>query len=148
MAYAPSTTTHTGRPRTPNHATVHRTNSTASSSLVRNGGRWIGAIDPRFAWRTYSRASSGRATMPHAGWAASSPRTTHPCPYTNGLPAGPGLGSWWTPAPWTCGPYRGVGVSSRANVSRAAPATSGFTTAWARRAAMRSARFPAADTVV
>ena len=28
---------------------------------------------------------------------------------------------WWTPAPWTCGPYRFVGVSSRARVSRAAP---------------------------
>ena len=26
--------------------------------------------------------------MPHAGWAARSPRTTHTCPYTNGEPAG------------------------------------------------------------
>src|SRR4051794_36485904 len=32
------------------------------------------------------------------------------------------------PAPWTCGPYRFVGVSSRARVSRVAPLSSGRTT--------------------
>jgi hypothetical protein len=85
---------------------------------------------------------------PQTGWHASKPRTTQTWPYTNGEPAGPGHGLWWTPAPWTCGPYRGVGVSSRANVRRAAVATSGLTTPCARWAAMRSVRFPAADTVV
>ena len=44
---------------------------------------------------------------------------------------------WWTPAPWTCGPYRCVGVSSRASVSRSAPPSSGLTTRSARYAAMR-----------
>jgi hypothetical protein len=56
--------------------------------------------------------------VPHAGWAASRPRSTHTWPYTNGLPAGPGHGLWWTPAPCTS------------------------------RAAMESARRPAAETVV
>jgi hypothetical protein len=55
---------------------------------------------------------------------------------------------WWTPAPWTCDPYRRVGVSSRANVRRPAVATSGLTACRVRRAAMASARFPAAATVV
>ena len=53
----------------------------------------------------------------------------------------------WMPAPWTCGPYRLVGVSSRASVSLAAPA-SGETTPTRTRQAMRSARLPAAATAV
>ena len=32
------------------------------------------------------------------------------------------------PAPWTCGPYRCVGVSSRASVSRSASPSKGLTT--------------------
>ena len=48
---------------------------------------------------------------PQVGCAARRPRTTHTCPYTNGVPAGPGVGLWWTPAPWTRRPDRSVGVS-------------------------------------
>jgi hypothetical protein len=57
------------------------------------------------------------------------------------------FGSWWTPAPWVCGPYRGVGVSSRARVSRPASVAGGGTAARASRVAMRSAFFPADATV-
>ena len=53
---------------------------------------------------------------------------------------------WWTPAPWTCGPYRGVGVSSRASVNRSAPPNSGSATRSTRYAAIVSAFFPAAAT--
>jgi hypothetical protein len=148
LAYAPSATTQSGLPSIPSQVTAHRISSTAISSLVRKAGRWFGGMPARSFARTYIRASRGRATTPHAGWVASRPRTTHTCPYTNGPPAGPGVGLWWTPAPWTCRPYRGVGVSSRAKVRRAAPATSGLTTSWARRAAVRSVRFPTAATVV
>src|SRR5262245_4892694 len=148
LAYAPSATTHSALPQWPSHRAAQRSRSTANSSLVRNGGRWPGSIPPRSFCRTYSRASSGRATTPQAGWAASSPRTTQTCPYTKGLPAGPGAGLWWTPAPWTYGPERSVGVSSRASVSRPAAPTSGLTAAQAKRPAIRSARFPAAETGV
>jgi hypothetical protein len=55
---------------------------------------------------------------------------------------------WCTPAPWTCGPYRGVGVSSRASVNRSAPLTTGLTTDSARCAAIVPAFFPAAATAV
>ena len=65
-----------------------------------------------------------------------------------GEPAGPGVGLWWAPAPCTCGPYRWVGVSSRATVSRSAPATSGLIASITRRAAILSAYFPAAATAV
>ena len=73
LAYAPSATTHTGLPRNPSHDTAHRISSTASSNLVRNGGRCFGAMPARFFSRTYSRASSGRATTPHAGWRGEQP---------------------------------------------------------------------------
>jgi hypothetical protein len=46
--------------------------------------------------------------------------------------------------PCTCGPYRFVGVSSRASVNRSTPLTSGLTTVRTRYAAMASAFFPAA----
>src|ERR1019366_4592836 len=52
------------------------------------------------------------------------------------------------PAPWTCGPYRGVGVSSRARVSRGDSATIGLTASRTSRAATWSAFLPAAATVV
>ena len=50
------------------------------------------------AGRTAGPAAAGRR-RPRPGGAASSPRTTHTCPYTNGPPAGPGVGLWWTPGP-------------------------------------------------
>ena len=62
------------------HDTVHRTNSTPNSNLVRNAGRCFGSIAGRSFLRTYSRANSGSAITPHAGWAARSPRTTKTWP--------------------------------------------------------------------
>jgi hypothetical protein len=52
------------------------------------------------------------------------------------------------PGPLYVWPIQWCGVSSRARVSRAEPATNRSTTARARRAATRSARWPAAATVV
>ena len=46
------------------------------------------------------------------------------------------------------GPYRFVGVSSRARVSRPAPLISGLTASMTRRAAMLSAFLPAAATAM
>ena len=86
--------------------------------------------------------------QPHAGWVANNPSTTHTCPEVNGLLAGPGVGLWWTPAPGTSGPYRGVGASSNANTNRVLPATTGVRTSWTNRAAIPSARLPAAPTGV
>jgi hypothetical protein len=65
-----------------------------------------------------------------------------------GAPAGPGAGLWCRPAPWTCGPYRRVGVSSMASVNRAAPLTSGLTTASTSCAAIAPAFLPAAATAL
>lgn len=100
----------------PRHGPPHQLNG--HLKLGPEHGRCFGAMPDRFFCRTYSRASRGSATTPHAGWQARSPRTTHTWPYTNAPPAGPGVGLWWIPAPCTCGPYRSVGVSSRANTSR------------------------------
>jgi hypothetical protein len=55
---------------------------------------------------------------------------------------------WWMSAPSTCGPYRGVGVSSMASVNRPTPFSDGVITVSTRYAAIVSAFLPAAATVV
>ncbi|HEX4609258.1 MAG TPA: hypothetical protein VH092_13735 [Urbifossiella sp.] len=62
--------------------------------MVRNAGRSAIGTPARFAARMYNRANTGRASTPHVGWVATTPRTTHTCPYTNADPAGPGVGLW------------------------------------------------------
>ncbi|QEG27961.1 hypothetical protein GobsT_29850 [Gemmata obscuriglobus] len=115
-------------------------------SLVANGGRSAARTAPRFAFRMYRRANRGNATTPPSGCATSNPRTTHTCPYTNPLPAGPGVGLWCTPAPCTWEPYRAVGVSSNASTTRG-PVTNGRSTSTNNRVAMASARRPTAAAV-
>ena len=118
--------------------TAHRSSSTASSSLVRNAGRCFGSIPARSfspdVQPGQQRQGDRRPTPGGRRAARGRPRRGR---RRRATPAGPGVGLWWTPAPWTCGPYRSVGVSSRASVSRSAPATSGLTTSRARRAAMQ-----------
>ena len=74
--------------------------------------------------RTAGPAAAGRST-PHAGWAASSPRTTHTCPYTNGLAGRPGGRVVVDPGPLDVPPVplgRGVVEGERQPARRRPPA--------------------------
>ena len=57
----------------------------------------VGVADVQLAHR-------GRARVCQSGWRATQARVTQLWPYRKGLPAGPGVGLWWRPAPSTHGP--------------------------------------------
>ena len=118
LAYAPSITNQSAFFVVPTHTASQPINSAANSSLVRNGQRSSGGMVPMSFLRTYSAARTGNPIAPQQACRTTRARVTHTCPYTQAWAAGPGVGLRCTPAPSTCGPYRRVTVSSRANTAR------------------------------